>query len=362
MKKKIIWLALVVILVILIARAVNAPSSAPASDKPVKIGVLLPLTGGAATSGEKLLQGAKLAAKDLKNVQLIIEDTHSKASDAVTAANKLINVDKVDAILGPYVPEETIAVAPVAKEKGIVLFSASFCSDAYKPLDNVLCGYATADQQLDTVIPEIKKEGIKRMALVNTNDDFGISSQGSMKAKATDAGYKIVLDELVPFGSRDLKSAADKVISSKADAVFIASGDTAQAFTLMKLLYERGFKGMRVTFIDVDTKYLTEFGQSADGTFAPGIAPSRFSEDYAKKFQIEYNVTATDYLPALGYDILRYISGTFENKRDKTVISAALDYDYKDPAIARFKYLPDRTVLFDMELWKAVGGKYIRAN
>lgn len=336
------------------------PSVPTAAIEPIKIGVLLPLTGDSGTSGEKMYQGIKLASKEFPTgIDLVVEDTHSKVADAVSAASKLVNVDKVDVIIGPYIPEETIAVAPIASQKNITLFSGSFCSDAYKNVTNVFCGYPSSNKQLETVIPEIKKNNVRSIALVNTNDDFGLSSRATMKNMSGSGGYNVVYDELVQPGAKDLSTVASKVMFSGADGVFIATGDTAQAFTLMKYLYQRGYKGMRITFIDVDTKYLKEFGNAAEGTYAPGIAPSNFSEDYNKKYEAEYGKKPDDYLPASGYDIFRLVVGAYYAKGNNDVSTSAISYDYKNPAIGHFKYLPDHTVLFDMQLWKAVSGNYV---
>ncbi len=329
--------------------------------EPIKIGVILPLTGESAVSGEKLLQGIKLAQKELdpKKFTFVVEDDHTKATDAVTAAKKLMEVDKVDVIVGLYMSDSVVAVAPLAKEKGITIFSPSFCSDSFKDLDNVFCGYPGAVDQLRTVIPEMYSKKVKTVALVNTNDDFGISSRDAMVALSSN-NYTVALNELVPFKSRDLKTQADKVVASKADAVFMASADTSQAFTLMKLLSERNYKGMRITFVDIDKKALKDFGSSVEGTYAPGIAPVKFSDDFTKKYTAEYSKAPEDYVPALGYDIARKVAGIMEQSTDKSnVVSAAFAHVYQNPAIKGFGYELNRSVRFELELWQAKGGEYV---
>lgn len=361
MKNKIIaFVVLIVVLAIGFYSFSNKKKDDVAQTKDIKIGVLLPLTGDGGTSGEKMYQGIQLASKEFpSNVKLITEDTHSKVADAVSGAHKLVDIDKVDFIVGPYITDEVIAIAPIAKAKNIVLFTGTFCDDSLKNLTNVFCGYPNSDKQLATVISEIKKNNIKTMALVDTNDTFGLSSRDSMKNLSSTVGYNVVSDELIQTDAKDLKVNASKVINSKADAVFIATGNTAQAFTLMKSLYEQKYKGMRITFIDVDTKFLKEFGSSADGTYAPGIAPNNFSESYKNKYKSAYNKEANDYLPAVGYDIARLSLGAYLKNNKDDLVSSAISYDYKDSAIGQFKYLNDRTVLFDMQLWKAENGNYV---
>ncbi len=366
MSKKLVW-GLVAIIVVVGAVFISKKQPEQAQKTgPIKVGVILPLTGSIAVSGEKLLQGVELAKAefDPSEVTFIVEDDHTDTVDGVSAAKKLLEVDKVDVLVGLYVPDEVVAVAPMAKEKGVTIFSASYCSDQFKNLDNVFCGYPGALDQLRTVIPQIKKQNVKTVALVNTNDDFGINSRDGMVALAKDGGYSVVVNELVPFESRDLKTQADKVIASKADAVFMASGDTAQAFTLMKILKERGYKGMRITFVDLNMQAVKDFGASVEGTFAPGIAPNQFSADFTAKYSAKYGKAPEDYVVALGYDITKAVLGIMQKSGFDSgkFVSQAIDYKYSNPAIKGFGYQADRSVTFALELWTLKNGAYIKAE
>jgi branched-chain amino acid transport system substrate-binding protein len=363
MNKKLSWgLVIAVIALGLVFILKKQPNTQ--SGQPVKVGVILPLTGSVAVSGEKLLQGVQLAQKELDPSKFIfvIEDDHSKTTDGVTAAKKLLEVDKVDVLVGLYIPDVVVAVAPLAKEKGVTIFSASYCSDAFKGLDNVFCGYPTAVDQLKTVLPQIKKLKIKTVALVNTNDDFGINSRDGMVALAKEGGYSVVFNELVPFESKDLKTQAAKVISAKADAVFMASGDTSQAFTLMKILSEQNYKGMRITFVDINKKALADFGSSVEGTFAPGMAPSEFSKDFTEKYSHVYGKNPQDYVVALGYDITKATTNIMQKNgfTKADFVSEAVRYKYTNPAIKNFGYKSDRSINFALELWTVKNGDYVK--
>lgn len=361
------WVWIIVVVVVALGGWMFVKkSTVQTPTKPLKVGVILPLTGSVAVSGEKLLQGVQLAQKEVDSAKItfVIEDDHSKTADGITAAKKLMEVDKVDVLLGLYIPDVVVAVAPLAKEKGITIFSASYCSDAFKNLDNVFCGYPTAIDQLRTVLPEINKENIKKVALVNTNDDFGINSRDGMVTLASEGGYEVVFNELVPFESRDLKTQVAKVIASKADAVFMASGDTAQAFTLMKLLKEQGYKGMRITFVDINKKALADFKGNVEGTFAPGMAPSEFSSDFTQKYKTAYGKAPEDYVVALGYDIAKEATSIMQSRGfDSTkFVSQAISYKYSNPAIKNFGYKSDRSINFALELWTVKDGDYIKVK
>lgn len=364
--KKIIYGVLVILVIVGIVYTFKKPQEGINNGQKLKVGVILPLTGSVAVSGEKLLQGVELAKKEIDSnkFEFIIEDDHTKTADAISAAKKLLEVDKVDVLLGLYVPDSVVAVSPIAKEKGVTIFSASYCSDQFKDLTNVFCGYPGAVDQLRTVLPAVKKMGVKTVSLVNTNDDFGINSRDGMISLSSEGGYKVVVNELVPFESRDLKTQADKVINSKSDAVFMASGDTAQAFTLMKILKERGYKGMRITFVDINKKALADFKGSVEETFAPGIAPNKFSKDFTSKYKSTFNKDPEDYVVALGYDMAKSVTDIMSQKsfNKNKFIDQAISFKYKNPAISGFGFKADRSMSFDLELWTVKNGDYIKAE
>lgn len=366
MNKKLLWGIVAVVVIIVLVLIFKQGSNTTQNTQSIKVGVILPLTGSVAVSGEKLLQGVELAKQefDPAKVTFIVEDDHTDTVDGVSAAKKLLDVDKVDVLVGLYVPDEVVAVAPMAKAKGVTIFSASYCSDQFKNLDNVFCGYPGALDQLKTVIPQIKKQGVKTVALINTNDDFGINSRDGMVTLAKEGGYSVILNELVPFESRDLKTQADKVIASKADAVFMASGDTAQAFTLMRILKERGYMGMRITFVDLNMQAVKDFGASVEGTFAPGIAPNKFSADFTKKYEQKYGKSPEDYVAALGYDITKAVTTMMQKNGfdPKNFVSEAKSFKYSNPAIKGFGYQDDRSVTFALELWTLKNGQYVKAE
>ncbi|MDQ5949269.1 MAG: urea transport system substrate-binding protein [Patescibacteria group bacterium] len=360
--KKIVGI-LVIILVVVggIYFFKNKPTSTKGSG--LKVGVILPLTGDLSITGEKLYQGVQLAQAQLEKegVKFVVEDSHSKPTDAVSAASKLLNVDKVDVIIGTYSPDETIAVAPLALKENKDVFSFSFCSDSFKPLTNVFCGYPNADKQLDTVVPMIQKKGIKTMALVDANSDFGINSRDAMVRKAPSAGYTVVYNELVPNANGDYRTFATKIIASKADSVFVTMDNPVDALTVVKQLRELGFKGTAITFVDVDNKNLEKFGSFGEGTFAPGIAPSQFSSDYTSMYKAKFSGTP-DYVSALGYDMTTYVVKAMEENPGKGSKTAVFNYKYKNPAIENFSFLEDRTVVYQLELQMAKNQQYVKAE
>ncbi len=206
-------------LVIILGLLMLAGCAQTATKPNVKIGILLPLSGDLAITGEKLHRGVMLAEKELPpGTTLVYEDSGSTTTSALDAAQKLIAIDKVDAIIGAYSPDQALAVAPVAEEAGITIFSPSFCSDSFKSHRNIYCGYPGAKAQLDTIDEMFERKQIKRVALVDQNSDFGQNSRAAMIDKAASLGYTVVFDESVQGEEKDFRTVVTKLMATHADA------------------------------------------------------------------------------------------------------------------------------------------------
>ena len=102
----------------------------------IKIGCLTPLTGEGATYGRSTKQGVDFAVDELnkshflpKPLEVVFEDDRIDATVGVNAIQKLINVDRVPIIIGPFGSSVVLACAPVANKTETVIISASATAD-----------------------------------------------------------------------------------------------------------------------------------------------------------------------------------------------------------------------------------------
>ena len=121
--KTIVWL---IVIIVVIAGIWWGVSRKPAEEKVVKIGIIAPLSGPASTWGEQLRKGIELALDELnlderKLLRIIYEDSEADPKKAVSAVQKLISVDKVQAIIGPLSSNEVLSVAPIVEKAKVVL-------------------------------------------------------------------------------------------------------------------------------------------------------------------------------------------------------------------------------------------------
>ncbi|ALA93289.1 ABC-type branched-chain amino acid transport system, periplasmic component [Porphyromonas gingivalis AJW4] len=101
----------------------NAQEKTSEEKEVVKIGVILPLTGDAASYGKALKGGLDLAISDEKRIELVYEDSQGDPKTAVVGANKLLFVDKVDMIVGDMFSNTTLAIAPIVSKQNKLLLT-----------------------------------------------------------------------------------------------------------------------------------------------------------------------------------------------------------------------------------------------
>lgn len=135
-------IAIVLILIIVFAGQSN-------NKEGYTVGAVLPLTGFGAYWGEPIQNAMLLAEQDINNggeyeIDLIIEDGQSNLSSSVSAAQKLINVDKADLIYSEF-SSISSAISPVVSESGIPFFYSAFNKDIVESNDLSVKTFITYD-------------------------------------------------------------------------------------------------------------------------------------------------------------------------------------------------------------------------
>lgn len=183
------WFAVGMIIALLIAS--GCVSRVGPEKKPdIKVGVLITYTGGLGPIGEGMANGAMLAAQEINkaggingsNVTLIIEDTGTNPAKAAEASRKLIDVDKVQVIIGAVASSETLAVAPIAEKSKVVMISPSSTAPSVTNAGEYVFRVVGSDLMQGEAIARIAmvKNYTKAATLVE-NNDYGIGMEEVFK-------------------------------------------------------------------------------------------------------------------------------------------------------------------------------------
>ena len=221
--KKIIMGIAVIILIVAGVSYFGKNSSQPSVKEPIKIGVILPLTGEVASLGENIKNGASLAFNELsenikQKTQLVFEDDGFQPKNTVSAFNKLVNTDGADVIIC-FASGPCNAIAPIADQKQIPLIAVA-SAPVQKDREFVVRLEISTVEEAKKLSQFIKEKGYTRVASIVAVQD-GI--QSGYKALSSDSVFllKEVASESVKPDEKDFRTIVSKLISKKPDLIFV---------------------------------------------------------------------------------------------------------------------------------------------
>ena len=218
----------------------------------IKIGLAGPFSGFAASFGEQLWQGGKLAVKHINakgginghKVELIKADDACEPKQAVAVANKLTVKDKVDAVIGHFCSSSTMPASTIYAENNVLMITPASTNPKIttRKLKTVFrtCG---RDDQQGVVAAEfiVKRLKAKRVAIVHDKDTYGRGFADEVKKNLKNRGLKVVMYEGLTRGEKDFNALVTKIKSLKADTVFFG-GVHSEAGPLVRQMRQQGLK------------------------------------------------------------------------------------------------------------------------
>lgn len=266
------------------------PNLALAQGAPIKIGTLTPLTGAGGPYGPAMVKAVKAVVDEVnaaggvlgRKVELISEDDQTSPEAGVRAARKLIDVDKVSAILGTWASSVTTAVAPLCWESKTFLCTTSG-ADSITQLPHQ--GYLIRTQP-NTTLQGRKfgefciAEKAKRVFFLTPQTPFAKSQFDNISAAVKAAGGEaatLIYDDKKPA----YRTEVDEVMRFKPDAI-IFGGYTPDTAVMLKDLYRADFKGLKVAFGYAVNQKLVESvpAEVVDKTYTISPSPAEGSKAY----------------------------------------------------------------------------------
>lgn len=220
------------------------------SSGPIKVGVILPLTGDAAAYGEPMRNALTLAADDVnknggvggKDIVLIYEDGKCSGKDAASAASKLVSIDKVQVIIGGFCSSESLAALPVVETAKVALFSGGSSSPDLTGKSRFFFRDYPSDASQGKVLAELAwKRGLKKVAFIQEQLDYPLGIYKAFSTRFLELGGALVKEEF-PSNATDFRSALTKLRSQNPDALFIDTQTGAGAERILKQLTDLQWK------------------------------------------------------------------------------------------------------------------------
>lgn len=219
-----------------------AQPAQPAKKEPIKIGFMGPLSGEAAAYGESIKKGVELALADSGiEATVIFEDSKCDGKEAVTAINKLINVDGVQAIVGEVCSGATLAAAPIAEASQVVLISSSSTNpDITNAGDYIFRTVPSDDLQGVFAANMVYNDGRVSMAVLYSNEDYGVGLSTVLIESYEAIGGEVVATETAEVGAVDLRTQLTKIKEAEPEALFLISNSPDSVVATLKQIKELG--------------------------------------------------------------------------------------------------------------------------
>ena len=280
----------------LAALSLFALTACQQSSNTIKLGVIAPLTGDVAGLGADTTNGVKMAIEEInakggvggKMIELVAEDGKCNGADAGAAAQKLVNVDKVIAIIGGDCSGETLAAAPITEAAKVVLLSPTSSSpDVTKAGDFVFRNYPSDALKTVAMAKLMKDKGWKKLAMISENTDFSQGFRKSLLEKLPK--NQVVFDETVEPGTKDFRTLLTRLKSLEFDVFFPNGNSDAVIGPMLQQLREAWFTQKALDDAGDSVTMAENLKEVTEGFMVINV-PSTLTDDgsFQKNFETKY--------------------------------------------------------------------------
>jgi len=220
-------------------------------EGPMKVGVILPLTGDAAVYGEPGRKIIELAAEEInaaggvngETIELIVEDGKCDGTAAANAAQKLINVDGVQVIIGGFCSSESLSIVPIAEAAKVAVLSPGSSSPKLTDISKYYARNYPSDSTQGSVLANIAytdKEW-ENIAFFQEQTDYALGVYTAFSDTFTKLGGTVTKEEF-PTETTDFRSIITKVRGQNPDAVFIDTQTPAVTIRVLTQMNQMGWE------------------------------------------------------------------------------------------------------------------------
>ena len=311
------WAVLLGLMAVLlsVAAACASGDEEGAEGEPFTIGVMESVTGPGETYGTVMVQAKQMAADEInaaggidgRPLKLIVEDSKCGAQDAITAYNKLTDVDGVKIILGTSCSGAMLGAAPRAENDGVVLFSASATNPDIAEAGDYIFRTAINDNQLGVDTGNLLwADGIRKLATINETTDYGEGVRRTTVAQFEKRGGQVVAEERYASDVTDFRSQLTKLLGANPDALHVAAQSEFTGGTIVKQARELDFDGpIYGESVVTGTTALEIAGDAATGV--KGVIPSpdlstEKGKEFLDNFRSRYGYVTLAWFLGSAYD------------------------------------------------------------
>jgi branched-chain amino acid transport system substrate-binding protein len=291
-------------------------AAAEPSGAPIKIGSLASMTGLTSTFGQSTDKGIRLAAEERNKaggvlgrpIEIDTADDESSADKTPLAVLKLIEQDKVAAVLGEVASSRSIAAAPACQREHIPMLSPSSTNPNVTKIGNYIFRSCFIDDFQGLIISKFTAEDLKlkkAAILTDTKNDYSTGLTAVLNDDFPKRGGQIVAHDTYQAGDTNFKTQLTNIKNAKPDIVFLPGYYTE----IVLIVTQARELGITCPFIGGDgwdsDSTLKDGGKAVEGCYFTNhynaADPDPKVVEFVKRFKERYNVVP-DAMAVTGYD------------------------------------------------------------
>lgn len=256
------------------------------AQDPIRLGVLLSLSGPAASFGIPERDVVKILADKFnaegglngRPIELIYHDDQTNPTESARGATKLIQQDKVVAIIGPTIGSGALAMLPLAARAQVPVLApvgtitVTARQSGYFPWVFRTCpnDELLVSTTMDTVV---RKAGYKRLAVMYQEDAYGKNSAAYAERFAKEHGIEIVTMASAPAAAVDLSAAATRIRAALPDSVLLWTSTPAMGAAFVRAARQVGLTAPVIgSGALVQRSFIEAAGPAAEGVTISAFA------------------------------------------------------------------------------------------
>lgn len=239
-----------IVVVILVIVAITLAGKKDTDGDTIKIGFISDLSGSVKKYGA--YEAGKLAMDEInanegingKKLEIIFEDGKCNSKEAVNAANKLIQADKVKVILGGHCTPESAAIAPIVEQNKVVMLAGITSSPVLSSRGEYVFRTTSISTVQSGIMADIAVNKLKEknFAVIHEQTDYARPIAEVFKSEVESRGGTVKIFEGFAPDTNDFKTILAKVKSAGVDGILLSPQRPDAGLNIMKQLGELGIK------------------------------------------------------------------------------------------------------------------------
>jgi branched-chain amino acid transport system substrate-binding protein len=298
----------------------EAGAEAPRQDDRILIGHYASMTGSEATFGISTDRGIQLAFKERnaaggvkgKQVRLITYDNQGKPQESVTAVTRLIDQDKVVAVLGEVASSRSLAGAPVCQRKGVPMITPSSTNPDVTEVGNMISRVCFIDPFQGLVGAKFARENLKftkAATLYNRAQAYSSGLNSNFVESFKKLGGQVLTEQAYSDGDNDFSAQLSSIREKSPDFIYVP-GYYTEVVNIARQARRLGITAPLIGGDGWDSEELKNAGDSLNNCYFSNHYSHEDTrpevQEFVAKYKAEYG-KVPDGLAALGYDAARLL-------------------------------------------------------